>query len=86
MIHNRNSINERKYKTYRNKLNHIIGKAKRSYYKTKLQESQNKSKSVWTTLNDIIGKKKAKLKFKKIKDSNGAEITNSYEIGNTFNH
>ena len=47
-------FNEISYKRYRNKLNHYLRLAKRSYYEVKLQTLKNNIKGTWNILNQII--------------------------------
>ena len=51
--------NEEKYKTYRNKLNHLVRIAKKKYYNNKFFEAKNDIKSTWQTINELIGKKRS---------------------------
>ena len=44
-------FNESSYKTYRNKLNHYLRLAKRSYYEVKLKTLKNNIKGTWNILN-----------------------------------
>lgn len=44
---------ESNYKTYKNKLNHLIQIAKKNYYATKLDSEKNK-KGTWKVINEII--------------------------------
>ena len=46
--------NERKYKTYKNKLNHLIRIAKRKYYDTKFESAKNDLRTTWKLLNEVI--------------------------------
>ena len=44
-------FNESSYKRYRNKLNHYLRLAKRSYYEVKLKTLKNNIKGTWNILN-----------------------------------
>merc|ERR1712168_1473153 len=44
--------NEVAYKRHRNILNHLIKKAKQNYYKTRLENSANRSKAIWFVINE----------------------------------
>ena len=46
--------NEWKYKTYKNKLNHLIRIAKRKYYDTKFESAKNDLRTTWKLLNEVI--------------------------------
>ena len=56
------SVNERKYKKYRNSLNWIIERAKYLYYKDKLERCVNRSKAIRSVINEILRKKKNSIK------------------------
>ena len=46
--------NERKYKAYKNKLNHLIRIAKRKYYDTKFESAKNDLRTTWKLLNEVF--------------------------------
>ena len=75
------------YKNYRNFLNRIIVKAKKSYNKSLILNATNKSKAIWAIINSITNKRKKKSsdKIKKIKSSTNDTITDPTKIANTFN-
>ena len=45
-----------KFKTYKNKLNMLIRKSKRSHFYTKFELAKNDMKKTWKTINNVIGK------------------------------
>jgi hypothetical protein len=45
---------ERKYKEYKNKLNHLIRIAKRTYYDTKFEQAKSDLKTTWELINEVI--------------------------------
>ena len=47
-----------KYKTYRDKINHLIRKSRNNYYKNYFSIFKNNSKKVWTGIKSIISNKK----------------------------
>ena len=49
--------NERKYKTYKNKLDHLIRIAKRKYHDTKFVSATNGLRTTWKLLNEVINKR-----------------------------
>ena len=60
---NRNSINEQLYKKYKNKLNHIIKMAKKTYYEEQLIKNKQNSRMMWKTLNGLLNKPKKNTKI-----------------------
>ena len=82
------SKNERKYKVYKNKLNHIIKIAKTKHYEEKLLKYKNKTKLIWPTLNEIMNRTthKHNLLPKEFSENNPEDIIkNPQEIANKFN-
>ena len=49
---------KKKYKSYRNELNHLVRIAKKNYYSKKLEQAGNDLKSTWKAINELISKKK----------------------------
>ena len=72
------------YKTYRNKLNHLIRKAERNYYQDILLESKSNLKKSWQILKGIINKRKYRPPVQEF-DSNGIIIKDGEQIANKFN-
>ena len=58
-IKNPSQKNERDYKIYRNKLNHLIRIVKKNYYSKRLDQAENDIKSTWNTINELLGRKKS---------------------------
>ena len=50
--------NEKIYKKYRNKLNHVIKVAKKKYYEEQLINYKHDTKVLWQTLNEIMNRNK----------------------------
>ena len=72
--------NERKYKTYKNKLNHLIRIAKRKYYDTKFESAKNDLRTTWKLLNEVINRRKSKSPLPSSFASEGKTIINPVEI------
>ena len=75
-----------KFKTYRNKLNHLIKISKSNYYKEYFVTNKTNTKEIWKGIRQIITLK-SKSSFtpnKLVKD--GHEIKNVKEIANEFNN
>ena len=58
-LQNPTQQNEQDYKRYRNKLNHLIRIAKKSYYSERFSQARNNTKSTWNTINYLLGRKKS---------------------------
>ena len=54
------ACNESKYKTYRNKLNHILKKAEKQHYTDLLEANKNNFKKTWQIMKDVVNKNKVK--------------------------
>ena len=76
--------NERKYKTYKNKLNHLIRIAKRKYYDTKFESATNDLRTTWKLLNEVTNKRKSKLPLPSSFASERKTITDPMEIADKF--
>ena len=50
--------NEKIYKKYKNKLNHVIKVAKKKYYEEQLIKYKHDTKVLWKTLNEIMNRNK----------------------------
>ena len=51
--------NTKKFRHYRNKLNHLIRFTKKNYYKSKLDKAQGDMRATWRIINEILNKKKS---------------------------
>ena len=85
---NRGNETERRishYKTYRNKLHHLLRAAERQYYQYLLTEHKSNLKKSWQVIKMIINKRKKNnptcSKFK----CNGSVIEDGKVIANKFN-
>ena len=74
-----------KFKTYKNKLNMLIRKSKRSHFFTKFELAKNDMKKTWNTINNIIGKGQKQSLHSKFKDECGSVFTDPQDILNKFN-
>ena len=74
-----------KFKTYKNKLNMLIRKAKRKYFFKKFERSKNDMKQTWNTINNILGRGKKQTCQNKFKDDHGNVFTSPEDIANQFN-
>ena len=78
--------NELTYKTFKNKLTHIIRITKKNYFKEKFDMHRNNGKKTWETINEIL---KNKNKKTTVTDtfiaSNGVPCTDNTDIANNFN-
>ena len=74
------------YKTYRNKLNHILRFNQRQYYQTQLDLNKNNLRKSWSIINNVINRnKKARIKTESL-NINGLKSSNPAEIVDFFNH
>ena len=82
-IHNRSFVNENKFKSYRNKVNNLLRKAKKHYFCLKFGNSKNDIKGTWKTINTLLNKSKPKLPTYIMKD--GKMVENDQSIADEFN-
>ena len=75
---------EMKYKAYKNKLNHLIRIAKRTYYNERFENARNDIKQTWKLINEVINNKKKNTSFPLSFKSDGKTITDPLEIANRF--
>ena len=52
--------NDLRYKSYKNKLIHILRSAKRLYFEKKLEDVKSNTHATWKILNEILNRKKVK--------------------------
>ena len=79
-----NIANETSYKNFKNKLNHSLRIAKKSYYEKKLNEVKSNTRATWRLLNEILNKKKSKTKASSIFKVDNREISDPLQIVNRF--
>ena len=78
-------FNESSYKKYRNRLNHSLRLAKRSYYEAKLKSLTANIKGTWNILNQVINRTKRPDKLPStLVDSNNQDISDPRLIANQF--
>ena len=77
--------NERKYKTYRNKLNHVLQKAEKQHFSDLLSENKSNLKKTWQTMKYIVNKNKRKKNQSEFKLNDGIVTKESSIIANKFN-
>ena len=78
------SSRELRYKAYKNKLNHLIRIAKRTYYDSKLEDAKNDIRTTWKLLNEVINKRKNNPSLPSSFKSDGKTITDPMDIANRF--
>lgn len=81
---NPTSARESQYKVYKNKLNHLIRIAKRTYYDKKFERAKHNLKETWKLINEVINIKSKKPSLPSLFRSNGTTITDPLEIANGF--
>ena len=77
--------NEHVYKTYRNKLNHILSHAEKKHYADLLEKSKNNVAKTWKILKTIINRNKARIIQSKFRLNNGYYVTDKHTISSKFN-
>ena len=76
---------EIEYKTYRNKLNHILKCAERKHYSDLLNDNKNNVKRTWQILKSIVNKNKTTKIQDKFKLSDGTFTSDKSMISTKFN-
>ena len=76
-------MRELQYKSYRNKLTHLIRIAKRHYYDQRFAWAKNDLKETWKLIK-VINKRKCRTPFPSSFRSDGSVITDPAEIANGF--
>ena len=79
-----NSIRESRYKIFRNKLTHVIRKAKRSYYESKFESAKNDLKLTWKLINEVINKRNNKPSIPTRFLSDNETLTDPTKIAERF--
>ena len=78
--------NELTYKTYKNKLTHLIRIAKKNYFKEKFDMHRNNGEKNWETIGEILKNKNRKTTVTDtFITSNGKTCTDKTETANNFN-
>ena len=84
LIKNTTPARESQYKTYKNKLNHLIRIAKRFYYDNKFEQAKDNLKETWRLINEVINKDKKIHSLPSSFKSGGKIISDPLEIANGF--
>ena len=80
------SINEAKYKKFKNKLNHSLRIAKRLYYDRTFIESKSNMRATWRLLDEVVTRKKLRTRPNSVFRIDDQEISDPSEIANRFCH
>ena len=81
---NRSKNNKDKYITYRNKLNCLLHKAEKSYYKDKFKLVSGNIRETWKLLDSIFNKNSGNVSMQTFK-VDGVDLVNKQETVNRFN-
>ena len=76
---------QKKYKKCRNKLNSLLRRSKRKYYKDKFDTVRNNAKKTWSMINEILGNKKIVNKSNTFNYENTI-LTDPKDIAEHFNN
>ena len=76
---------ERKYKTYRNRLNQLVRTAKKRYFEEKLTEAKSDLKLTWKVIKEALNKPKATTNYPSEFHFQGKNFNESENIANQFN-
>lgn len=76
---------EKCYKIYRNKLTNLLKTSKQQHYRHQIEKEKTNAKQMWKILGEITRKNINKSKLPKKIFQNEQEVTNNYDIANTFN-
>ena len=79
-----NDSNKKSYKLYRNKLNHVLRHAEKTYYQVILEQNKNNASKTWSVIKGIVNKNKSVIRNASFKHGNRT-ITDSTTIANRFN-
>ena len=72
------------YKSYKNKLNNSLRKAKRLYHEKKLNNVQSNTRATWKVLNEILNRSKRNSNRCSTFKADDREITDPVEIATSF--
>lgn len=79
-----NSVSYNMYNQYKNNLNRIIKKYKKSYYANKFISCRNNVKKTWKIINNILSKPRKNANNISLINNNGEEIHNEKDVANQF--
>lgn len=73
------------YKSYRNKLTHLIAISKKKHYEKLLLKTNKDTKKTWNIINNVIGKTKTSTSLPTTLNTIEGKITNPNKISNKLN-
>ena len=76
--------NDLRYKSYKNKLNHILRLSKGLYFEKKLEDVKSNTHATWKILNEILNRKKSNTHVNTVFRSEDLEISDPVEVANRF--
>ena len=79
------AYNEIMYKTFRNKLKHVLVKAEKDHYAKLLEANKSNMKKTWGILKNIINRNKTKKIQSQFKLNDGSITSNKLVISDKFN-
>ena len=82
---NPTKINENRYVIYRNKLNALLKKVEKDYYKNKLNSLTGNLRDTWKLLNEILNKNKTSHLIEKFSSNDGLIVSDPKAIVEHFN-
>lgn len=85
MLKNPNMDNSDKFRTYRNKLTHIIRISKTRYYSDKFNSCSGNSKRTWAIINDVLHNRKSKSSIPDTMKVGNGKTNDPKQITNAFN-
>ena len=77
--------NEVNYKSYRNKLHHVLKYAEKQHFAELLNNCQDNLKKTWQIMKNIVNKNKVRQSQTKFKLNDGSLTTDGSVISNKFN-
>jgi hypothetical protein len=75
-----------KYKSYKNKLIHIIRIAKKKYYSEQIENCKSNIKQTWDVIKDLLSKNKCKSSYPESFKKENTTISKEDEIAKEFNN
>ena len=85
-ISNRPPYYQSKFKTYRNKLNHLIKLSEISYYNKYFDSNKSNIKNIWKGIKQLISLKHLSSKLPTKIINNDIELVDAKDIANAFNN
>ena len=77
---------EQPYKSLRNRISHMISKAKSDHFKTKLTEARGNTKKTWSILNSVMGRNKKSTSNVNSHPSSDCFNTHFANVGQTLSN